>query len=228
MMMTGAILLALLPAAGASWDHFDTEDGIKLWKREVEGTSFVAFRGRGLVPASIRDVAAVIRSADRETEWMANCVDAKTIRWKTTNDAIVYHRTGSPAPFVSDRDVVLLSRFHLEAEKKTIRVTFERTTDPKMPEKEGVVRMPVLQGHWVMKAMSPTSTEVEYQVQADPGGSLPAWLVNLVSKKLPLKTLQGLRKQVTASGFENHRRMLDLSVDWTQFGLQVGTSTTTG
>ncbi len=40
------------------------------------------------------------------------------------------------------------------------------------------------------------TTLVEYQVHANPGGSLPDWLANVASKKLPHDTLIGLRRQV--------------------------------
>jgi len=33
-------------------------------------------------------------------------------------------------------------------------------------------------------------------VHANPGGSLPDWIANLASKKLPQQTLLGLRRQV--------------------------------
>ena len=224
--MSLLLLAALSVAAPSGWEQFGEEDGVRLWKKEVEGSSFVSFRGRGIVQASLREVAAVIRSADRETRWMANCVDAATVRWLSTNDAIVYHRTGSPAPLVDDRDVVLVSRFSMDPAKRKITVTFTNTTDKLKPPIDGVVRMPKLKGHWILIAKGPNATEVEYQVAADPGGSLPAWLVNLVSKKLPLKTLQGLRKEVKVKDYQEHLRMLDLSIDWTQFGFP-STSTVT-
>jgi hypothetical protein len=37
---------------------------------------------------------------------------------------------------------------------------------------------------------------VEYRVNADPGGSLPDWLVTQTTKDLPLHTLINLRSRV--------------------------------
>lgn len=44
------------------------------------------------------------------------------------------------------------------------------------PQK-GVVRMPFLRGSWSMAALDAGRSRVTYQVTADPGGRLPAWLV---------------------------------------------------
>ncbi len=204
-------------AVAADWEEVFEEDGIKVWRQEVEGTDFVMFRGRGLIKAPIITVAAVVRDADRESEWMENCVDACTIRFLSATDALVYHRTGSPAPFVSDRDMVLKTSMTVDPVTKTVLATFSQTTDPKYPEKEGVVRMPMLKGHWRMRQVDASTTELEYQVLADPGGSLPAWLVNLVSRKLPFHTVRRMRDQVKVGGYDKHETILGLALDWTGF-----------
>lgn len=220
--LTGwVLLLSLFPTAAQAgdWEHIFEEEGITVWKKEVEGSDFVAFRGRGPVKASILDVSAVLRDADRETEWMQDCVDARTLQFLSATDAIVYNRTGSPAFFIDDRDTVLKTVTTVYPDKKRIDVVFEQTTHPNMPPKEGVVRMPVLKGHWKLWSRGPDETEVEYQVLADPGGALPAWLVNLVSKKLPYYTLIGLRKQVKEKGYDKHRMILEVAIDWAPFNL---------
>jgi hypothetical protein len=57
--------------------------------------------------------------------------------------------------------------------------------------------MPYLRGHWMLwPSADGTTTRVEYQVHANPGGALPNWLVNYVSRDLPFKTIEGLRGQV--------------------------------
>ena len=208
-----------------SWEAFHEEDGIKLWRRDDPASQFVTFRGRGAIEAPIDQVAAVIRDSSRAPEWMADCVDAATLRFLNVTDSIIYHRTGSPVPFISDRDVVLKIDTQVEPARRAVLITFRQTEDRLRPPLEGIVRMPRLVGHWRLVVVGPTTTEVEYQVQADPGGALPAWLVNLVSKNLPLRTLQGLRRQVTAPGYEHHLEMLRLAIDWGLFG--IGTTTTT-
>ena len=215
-------LLAVVVAApsgarAGDWEQIDEDAGIKVWRREVEGSDFVVFRGRGNVRAPIQLVAAVIRDADRETEWMENCVDARTLRFSSATDAIVYHRTGSPVPFISDRDTVLATTTAVFPDKRTVVVTFTSTTDERMPPKDGVVRMPTLKGHWRLVQLDPYTTELEYQVQADPGGALPAWLVNMVSKKLPFHTVRRMREQVGKGGYDQHRAILEAAIDWTGF-----------
>lgn len=209
---------------GGYWEKYDDRDGITLWRRRAPGSHLVTFRGRGSVGASIDRVTAVLRGSERDPEWMADCVDAATVRFLSVTDAVIYHRTGSPVPFISDRDTVLKVATKVDAGRRTILMTFTQTRDPLRPPVKGVVRMPRLVGHWRLVAKGPFTTEVEYQVQADPGGFIPAWLVNLVTRKLPFRTLQGLRQQVTAKGYDHHLAMVQLAIDWAPFGVRTSTA----
>ena len=47
-----------------------------------------------------------------------------------------------------------------------------------------------------MEMLGQNSTRVTYQIDSDPGGWLPNWIIKLASKKIPLKTLINLRKQI--------------------------------
>jgi len=51
--------------------------------------------------------------------------------------------------------------------------------------------MPRLAGYYHLEVI-----DAGHQVDADPGGLLPDWLVKLTSRKLPIETLVGLRRQV--------------------------------
>ena len=43
---------------------------------------------------------------------------------------------------------------------------------------------------------APAFFEIEYQIDADPGGLIPAWLAKMASRDIPLKTLVNLRNRV--------------------------------
>lgn len=211
-----AALVPLSPAWSAEprWEEVSDSDGIVVWQREVPGTSLVEFRGRGLVKASIRHLIAMLRDQERKTEWMANCVGNHAIQYLSKNKMIIYNRTGSPAPLVDDRDVVLESEAVFDLKTRSVEISFRETTHPKMPPIEDVVRMPKTRGYWRLEHKDDHLTMVTYQVQADPGGSIPNWLVNWASKGLPHKTIEGMRAQVTKGGYAEQLAYLDATYDW--------------
>ena len=64
-------------------------------------------------------------------------------------------------------------------------------------EKENrYVRMPVGKGKWTVTSRSDNEISILFQYFADPGGNIPAWLVNSFVVKNPHLMLQSIRGQM--------------------------------
>ncbi len=195
--LTTAMLLVALTCAtamAAGWEEVSDDDGVVVSMKAVEGRDLPIFRGVAVIDSSMIDIMAVLNDTEKATEWMANCAESKILKRLGDFERIVYNRTDSPWP-VSDRDVVIQSKTDINVEKRTIHVKFWSIKSPLKGEVEDVVRMPRLKGHYKFKALSRTRTRVEYQVDADPGGSLPDWLAESATEDLPRKTLLGLAER---------------------------------
>jgi hypothetical protein len=207
-------LLVAHRAAAAEWEQIISEKGIRVMKREVPGSSLVEFRGIGRIDAPMVKVAAVLRNSGREKEWMESCAASHVIRWRTPTHAIIYHRTQSPAFFISDRDMVVEATTTVFPELHKLRIDFHDVEDPKMPPIDEAVRLPHIVGHWDLIRVDDQTTEVDYQVMADPGGAIPHWLVNWASERLPFHTIDRLRGQVKKDGYDVDVGILEQSIDW--------------
>ncbi|MEQ9502160.1 MAG: hypothetical protein RIT81_35145 [Deltaproteobacteria bacterium] len=211
-------LLAPASAFGADWEEISHDEGIQVWQQPVEGTSLVRFRGKGKVEASIKKILAVLQDWKRKTEWMDSCVENRPVRFQGMGRRVVYNRTGSGVPLISDRDVVVQTSLKILQEERGVELYAKNTADKLAPEVDGVVRMPNLDLKWRLIAVSPDQTEVTYEVMADPGGSLPKWLVNLASKSIPHKTISNLRKQVHKD-YTEELAYVEAAYDWAAVGL---------
>jgi START domain-containing protein len=214
-----AVLGALISSASVSWagerwEKIIDEDGIVVWQRDVAGTSIVEFKARARVNAPIIQVAAVLRNSGREQEWMESCVESRVLEWRSAIDATIYNRTASPVFFVSDRDLVAEAKTTIIPERRAVHVAFKSTSHKAAPKVDGVVRMPNVKGHWDLLRIDANATEVEYQIQADPGGDLPAWLVNWASQRIPFNTITAMRAQVKKPGYDNDVLILERAIDW--------------
>lgn len=179
-----------------AWEQIDDDDGIRVSKREIPGQELPGFRGEAIIKAPIEKLVAVVKDHAHHTEWMHRCVEAAQLKDLGNERSIDYNRTDAPWP-VWDRDVILAAEWTHNAEGTLWVLSFKNTDPTLRPLPDKTVRMPKLVGFYKFWKLDANKTKVVYQVEADPGGSLPTWLSKSVARDLPYNTLSALRARAT-------------------------------
>ena len=65
-----------------------------------------------------------------------------------------------------------------------------------IPEKKNYIRLKEAEGFWQIKEIEENKISLIYQYYGEPGGSLPAWLVNMFIVDGPMDTLTNLKKML--------------------------------
>jgi START domain len=105
-----------------------------------------------------------------------------------------YSLIHSPWP-ASDRDLAV--HLHISQDSSTRTMYIHATGIPGyIPEKKGIVRVPVSIERWVVTPLPGDRIRINYELQVDPGASAPAWLINLLSTKGPFETFCHIRDQL--------------------------------
>ncbi len=192
----GSVLAHATDSQGPAWEMIDDDEGIRVFKRDIPGQELPGFRGEVVIHAPVERIVAELQDYKHHTEWMESCVASFMVKDLGGGHVIDYNRTDAPWP-VWDRDVVLDSQWTTSPDGRLVSVTFHNTDPSLAPLPEKTVRMPRLSGFYRMWKMDADKTKVVYQVEADPGGSIPTWLAKRVARDLPWSTLSVLRKRVT-------------------------------
>lgn len=181
--------------AGSKWETIARESGIRVLQKERPGSDIPMVKGIGIVKANLADVLAVIDDVPGRTTWAHDCTDSREIEKSSPFERVLYHRSAVTWP-VSDRDIVVRVKVVANYEAQRVKVTYKTARGYRFPKVSGVVRMPRLDGYFLIQAVGEEKTRVTYLVDADPGGMIPDWLVAMTSKDIPLNTLKSLRKRV--------------------------------
>jgi hypothetical protein len=188
-----ALLLLARPASAGGWEKIDEEDGIRVFRKEMPGSPLVAFRGEGMVYSPIEKILWVLADDAHRAQWTDRLEKSRVLEQRSQSESIIYQHYGMPFP-VSDRDYVYYGRATRNA-AGGVTIDLRSVTHPKAPPTVGV-RAKLMFGRYTLIPKGRSATFVVVEMHTDPMGSIPSWLVNLVQKSWPLKTIQGLRQQV--------------------------------
>ncbi len=190
------ILLATTAHAQAdhdAWRPIRVDDQITSWESERPGQPLSAFRARTSLPTSMWLAVAVLEDVARACEWTSHCTEMRRLG-SAADMVLVYARMDAPWP-VRDRDVVVQVRTVYGAPGE-LTLQIEARAGAEGPASAEVVRMPRFRAHYRFRASGRESCLVEYQIDVDPGGTLPEWLKRLVARDLAHNTLDDLRDRV--------------------------------
>jgi hypothetical protein len=182
-------------AAPPNWQLVDEDDGIKVWKLDIQGSDTPGFRAQMTVDANIEQVLAIVKDVTRHHQWMYQCEESRIIKRFSETHSILYSRINSPWP-IRDRDVVLDVAHRYTPQRSAVTFRFRNTSEVSVPLPPRTVRVPRFVGFFRLWQESPTRTHVLYQVEVDAGGSLPSVAARHNAQKLPYETLDALREML--------------------------------
>jgi hypothetical protein len=217
-LVSSLALVGLAHADGSKpkWELFDEEDGIKMYRHDVAGSSIVALRGEGFVAAPISRVASVLADRNRSTEWIDRLKRTKLLRQISETESIEWDHITTPSP-LKDRDFVFKTVITTDPAKKKVIFSYYSVTDPAAPETDDYVRGTFKSGKFELTMAERTNADgsktrgtiVNAEVEVDPRGSVPKFIVNMVQKSWPHTTLMALRKQVAKPDIKDDKRVVE-------------------
>ena len=165
--------------------------GIKIWAYQVPDSPLYGFKAVTTVKSSLSGLVALIGDTNNARKWIYR---TKAVELLERNDNArtfaVRVVTDFPWPF-RDRDAVVVGS--IDQDPHTFRVRIDSHSAQK-PAKACCVRMPMVEGSWILKPLPAGMVEITMTGHADPGGYIPTGAVNLLVQEYPYNTLKGLRK----------------------------------
>ncbi len=178
----------------SDWNLAKDKNGIQVYTRTAENSRFKEYKSITEINATPERLLEILLDVDNYTEWMANVKVAEIYEQQGENNFYIYSEVSVPWPF-DNRDQITLSEVSREPSKGEIRIKITIIPDYK-PEKKGVVRVPSGNGLWAFTPLDNGKTRVYHRFAGDPGGSIPAWVVNIFLVDSPYKTMIGLRERI--------------------------------
>ncbi|MFY8037237.1 MAG: START domain-containing protein [Cyclobacteriaceae bacterium] len=187
--------VALLPAISFAQKNCQLKldkDSIQVYTCDPENSKFKTIQSKFYLKASQRQLKAMLLDVNHLADWQDQTVSAKLLK-KVNDNEIIYH-TEVKAPVVDNRDFVIRLTIQ-QVNAHEMRVTLVSIPDY-IPKQKNVVRVPMSRAVWVVKEIKPGQLLVNYSLEIDLGGTLPAWVVNSLSHKAPYQTFMSMKAKI--------------------------------
>ncbi|MBL4752509.1 MAG: START domain-containing protein [Flavobacteriales bacterium] len=187
----------------SEWKLKKEANGIQVFTREAENSSFSELRMKGTFETSMSAMIALFKDIPNYTSWVYSCTVSESVKKSTDGEDYYYSITSAPWP-VSDRDVVVHSKVTQDSSTWIVTSTSENI-DSLIPEKDGFERVPLLQSAWTLIPLEDGKVDITYDLSVDPGGLVPAWLANLTLTIGPYNTMVAIKKELAKNKYKNAR-----------------------
>jgi len=199
-----ALLLLFVQArvfAQDAWKLATEKDGIKVYTLQVPNSKVKAIKVECELNATQSQLVALLLDVNTSAEWVYHTKSCVLIKQVSPAELYYYSQIRMPWP-TSDRDFV--AHLIVTQNPYTKVVTIDGPAVPgMMPEKKGIVRINNSTGKWTIAPEGFDRVRVEYTLHVEPGGNIPAWMVNMFATEGPLNVFEALKIQMQKPVYKN-------------------------
>lgn len=193
----GALLFTFssqLFAQDNEWKLVSDQNDIKVFTRHSEGSDFKEVRVKTIIDSPVEILMATLGDVENYTNWVYKCKTSYKLKTNKENGYVYYSETQMP-PMINNRDLVVHSRQWID-EATGITYSVSKAALEEKPIENGIIRIEEFESKWKIEPLDATRTAVDYVICTNPGGNLPAWLVNMGITVGPTQTMKNLKEVI--------------------------------
>ena len=171
------------------WNLESDDDGIKVFSRSYPNSSIIGFKGIGTIDVPFDQIFNTIVDTKNYNKWMPLVEGTRVLKKESKVSQIIYLHVGMPWP-VKDRYFINEGKAHRQKDGSYIvdikSIPWDGTSEDKV---EG----------WTTKSyfkISPVDggkrTAITLELNQDPKGAVPAFLVNWVQSSWPREFFENI------------------------------------
>jgi START domain len=173
-----------------NWKLSKDEDGIKVYQSEVKYSKFKSIKVECTLEGTYDKLMAILNDVPSRKKWVYNNKNSSILKRVSASEFYYYSEIHLLWP-MTNRDVVAHLKMNKDSLNRFLEIS-EESVPGYAPEKNGMVRVQRSDISWYVTMPSAKTISIVYIFDAEPGGSLPAWVVNMFTDKGPYESFKKL------------------------------------
>jgi hypothetical protein len=168
------------------------KDSVRAFTCENKDSKFRMVKVLFEADTTAEHTASVLFDIAGYNNWQYKTINAAVLKYISDSELIYYAEFVSPWPF-SNRDVVV--RMKVTRDGSNIKISYNGIPDF-IPEKDGITRVASSASSVDIISIDQRRIKVEFKSNVDPGGHLPAFLMNQFAVDGPFESFSALRRKL--------------------------------
>lgn len=173
-----------------NWKLMKDKDGIRVYQRDIKNSNFKGIRVECALPGSFDKLISVISDVNGYKNWVYNNKATSLLRRVNSHEFYYYTEAYLPWP-LDNRDAVMHTIITKDSLNRFLKISATAVPDY-IAQKAGKVRIRRSNISWYVTPASSNKLQIVYTFETDPGGNVPAWLVNSFADKGPHESFKKL------------------------------------
>ncbi len=192
LIMSVLVLSTASAVAGNYWQFESNDDGITIYTHEHK-KGLVEIRAQMFTPTTYGAFLTLLEDSDNIPNWVEHASHCRVLQQISATENFVYTQFSASWP-AKNRDMVTYSKYWLDELGFTLKI--KDAPESTFAEQSDYIRIHSVDATWTLQKLTDGTTFIEYKAFADPGGEVPIWLVNNLTKQSARATFTKLRAQL--------------------------------
>lgn len=173
------------------WKLKKESDGIKIYSKTLPNSCIKALKASFVSAGTTAKMESILLDVEGMKDWVYSTKSSTIIKRISKHELIYYSEKEAPWP-VSNRDIVVRIKVNRDSASGIMTINLSPLRDH-VAIKKNIVRITLSNVTWKITPISNDSVSIVYTAETDPGGNIPAWVINLFSTKGALETFKKLK-----------------------------------
>ncbi len=172
------------------WKLCKVKDGISVYQSAVKYSNYKSIKVECTFDGTYDKLIAVLNNVNGHKDWVYHNKTAYIVKQVNPYEFYYYTEASLPWP-MSNRDAIVHLKMNRDSLNRFLKITSIGVPDY-IAEKSGKVRVTKSTVSWNVTMPTTKTINIVYIFEAEPGGSLPAWVANMFVDKGPYETFKKL------------------------------------
>ncbi len=188
------LLVAQQFSLAKEWEQVKFENGAIVYQQAVNDNQIFAVKGEAKIESDVITIMSIISNNKIAERWMPMVSSKRTVKVLSPTSRIEYIHIKMPWP-MTDRYFVTQSNVE-QQEDGSIRIRMKSVTNPPFLETDKVLGFFHESNFWLVPVDDGRRTLMTVEIQSDPKGLIPIWMINESQINAPTEFFNGLRAEL--------------------------------